>query len=263
MSEQAKNLLLVVDVGNTHTVFGAYDGEELIAHWRIASDHNRTSDELGALLKNLFNFAEISLSDIKSVAVGSVVPKLTPVLKEVAESYFQCEPFIVGPGMKTGISIKYEDPREVGADRIVNAAAAFFKFASPLVIIDFGTATTFDYVSGNGEYMGGMIAPGLSVSMDAMFDRASKLPKVELSRPPKVLGKNTLHSIQSGTLFGYACMVDGLVEKLSDELGVELLVIATGGLAQLLAPETKCIKIVEKHLTLEGLRILYEKNTRR
>lgn len=263
MTDRETSLLLAADVGNTHTVLGVYDGEELIEHWRISSNHNRTPDELGVLFKNLFSFAGIELSDIKKVAAASVVPKLTPAFKEAVGKYLQAELFVVGPGVKTGISIKYEDPREVGADRIVNAAAAFNKFKAPVIIIDFGTATTFDYVSEEGAYMGGMIAPGLTVSMEAMFDRASKLPKVELSRPPKVLGRNTLHSIQSGILFGYACMVDGLVEKLSEELGLKPFVIATGGLAPLVVPETKSVKIIDKHLTLEGLKILYEKNCRR
>lgn len=252
--------LLVIDVGNTHTVLGVYRGEVLLGHWRIASDPERTSDEIGVLLRNLFEIAGISLPDIQGVAISSVVPALTPVFVDVCREYFHREPVVVGPGIRTGMPIQYEDPREVGADRIVNAVAGYTRYRSALIIVDFGTATTFDYVSRDGSYQGGMIAPGLGISMEALFERASKLPKVELARPPRVLGRNTVNSMQSGILFGYAALVDGLIERLVGEVGGSPLVIATGGLAELIQPEAKRIDKVEKFLTLEGLRILHDRN---
>jgi type III pantothenate kinase len=252
--------LLVIDIGNTHSVLGVYRGEKLLGHWRLASESNRTPDEIGVLLRNLFQIASIACEEVHGIAISSVVPALTPVYVAVAREYFHREPLVVGPGIRTGMPIHYEDPREVGADRIVNAVAAYALHRSALVIVDFGTATTFDYVSQEGSYQGGMIAPGLGISMEALFAKASKLPKVELARPPRVLGRNTVHSMQAGILFGYAALVDGLIERLIAEVGGKPVVLATGGLAELLVSESKMIDRVEKFLTLEGLRILYERN---
>lgn len=219
MSDLGDRLLLAIDIGNTHTVLGVYRGGDLIAHWRIASEPQRTPDEMGVLLRSLFDLAEIRVTAIAGIAISSVVPALTPIYGEVARQYLHREPLVVGPGIRTGMPILYEDPREVGADRIVNAVAGYSKYRTSLIIVDFGTATTFDYVTPEGAYMGGMIAPGLAISMEALFARASKLPKVTLARPPRVLGRNTVNSMQSGILNGYASLVDGLIDKLSEEVG--------------------------------------------
>lgn len=260
MTQAAGSLLLVVDVGNTHTVLGVYRGPTLLGHWRVSSESQRTADEIGVLLRSLFELAGIDVAGIHGIAMSTVVPGLTPAYQEVARDYFHRDPLVVGPGIRTGMPIQYEDPREVGADRIVNAVAGYAKYRTSLVIVDFGTATTFDYVSEDGAYLGGMIAPGLTISMEALFSRASKLPKVALERPPRVLGRNTLHAMQSGILFGYACLVDGLIDRLTEEVGGDPVVLGTGGLAPLIAAETKRITHVEELLTLEGLRILYERN---
>jgi type III pantothenate kinase len=253
--------LLVVDIGNTHTVLGVYRGESLLGHWRLSSDPHRTGDEFGVLLRNLFAISGIEVAEIQGIAISSVVPALTPIFEEVSRDYFHREPLVVGPGIRTGMPIHYENPREVGADRIVNAVAGYEKYQTSMVIVDFGTATTFDYVNAEGAYQGGMIAPGLGISMEALFERASKLPKVPLARPPRVLGRNTVHSMQSGILFGYVGLVEGLVARFKAELTGDVKVIATGGLATAIAHETNCIDVVDSNLTLNGLRYIYELNS--
>lgn len=253
-------LLLVIDVGNTHTVLGVYAGNRLLGHWKVTSDPGRTAVEIGVLFRSLFELARVRSSEIRGIAIASVVPQLTPVLEEVGVEYFGCKPLSVGPGVRTGIDIQCEDPREVGAGRIINAIAGFERYRRDLIIIDFGTATTFDYVNGSGAFVGGIIAPGLTISMEALFQRTSKLPKVALARPPRVLGRNTLHAMQSGILFGYASLVDGLVERLATEVAGDPLVVATGSWAALIAGESKRIQKVEELLNLEGLRLLYERN---
>ncbi len=254
-------MLLVIDIGNTNIVFGIFEGREIISHWRIGTDRAKTSDEYGVLFRNLFEVKGINLRSIKGAAISCVVPQLLETLNCMLKSYFDVTPLIIEPGIKTGMSILYKNPKEVGADRIVNAVAAFDKYKRSIIIVDFGTATTFDCVSENGEYLGGAIAPGLIISAEALFGAASKLPKVEIVRPKTVVGKTTVHSIQSGLVYGYAGLVDGIVERIQKEMGTNPKVIATGGLAKLIAPESKTIDKVDEFLTLKGLRLIYEWNS--
>jgi type III pantothenate kinase len=253
-------VLLAIDVGNTNTVLGAYEGVKLRQHWRIETSHTRTYDEYGILLRQLFAFAGLDPAKVDAVAVSSVVPPLAFTLEQMSLRYFKVKPLYVGPGVKTGMPILYENPREVGADRVVNAVAAYERWRQGLVVVDFGTATTFDAVSQKGEYLGGAICPGIAVSMEALFRNASKLPRVEFIRPPHVIGKNTVASIQSGLVYGYVGLVDGICARMADELGFAPKVVATGGLASLVAGVSKAITDVDEHLTLDGLRILHERN---
>jgi len=253
-------LLLVIDAGNTNIVLGIYDGEQLLRNWRISTDKSKSADEYGILFNNLLVLTGIGLANITDIIISSVVPTLTGVLERLSRNYFGIKPHLVGPGIKTGMPIHYDNPKEVGADRIVNAVAGYEKFKAPLIIVDFGTATTFDYVNGKGEYCGGAIAPGLMISMEALFQKASKLPWVEIVKPPGVIAKNTVNSMQAGIYYGYIGLVDEIVGRMKRESRENPKVIATGGLAGLVAPESKTIDAVEEYLTLEGLRILYMRN---
>ncbi len=258
-------MILLVDVGNTNIVLGVHNGQEYIASWRISSDGNKTSDEYSIQVMQLFNVSGIDPKEIKGVIVSSVVPNIMHSLENMLKKCFCREPIIVGPGIKTGINIKYDNPKEVGADRIVNAVAAHEIYNKYAIIIDFGTATTFCALRKNGDYLGGCICPGIRISSDALFERAAKLPRVELEVPKNIICKSTVTSMQSGILFGYIGQVEYIVKKMKEEIKnsknkEEPLVIATGGLANLIAKQTDVIDIVDSDLTLEGLKILYEKN---
>ena len=256
-------MLLAIDVGNSNTVIGLYDKDTLLHDWRVRTEVDSTVDEYGMLILNLYRTAEINLKTIKSlkdIIISCVVPPMLNILEPLCEKYFKIKPLIVGPGIKTGMPIYYDNPKEVGADRIVNAVAAHEKYEDNLIIVDFGTATTFDYVTKKGEYMGGCIAPGIIISSEALFERASKLPRVEFSKPKSIIAKDTVSSIQAGIMFGYAGLVDGIVGRMKAEAKSNSTVIATGGVAKNIAPETKSIDVVDNMLTLEGLRIIYSRN---
>ena len=258
-------MLLVIDVGNTNTVLGLYSGEQLIHDWRIRTEIDHTVDEYGMLIFNLYQSSRMKTEELRAVSaiiISCVVPPMLNILEPLCVKYFNVKPLIVGPGIKTGMPIFYDNPKEVGADRIVNAVAAYDKYRQALIIIDFGTATTFDYISPKGEYMGGCIAPGIMISSEALFERAAKLPRVEFSKPKSVVTKDTVSAMQAGIIFGYAGLVDGIVERMKAEIKTKPLVIATGGLARLVASETKCIDKIEDMLTLEGLRIIYNLNSK-
>lgn len=255
-------MLLVVDIGNTNIVFGLFEAGALRQTFRASSDRKRTADEYGVLLRQMLELRGFSGGAVEAAIIASVVPPLTDSLAAAIRQAFAREPLIVGPGLKTGIPILYENPREVGADRIVNAVAAFDKLRGPAIVVDFGTATTFDCISPKGEYLGGVIAPGVQVSLDALLGHAAKLTGIEIAAPPRVLGRNTTHALQSGVVHGYASLVDGLVGRLKDDLAFDCAVLATGGLAPLIARHTSSIGEVIPDLTLDGLRILYELNCR-
>ena len=254
-------MLLVFDVGNTNMVLGLYKGKELIKYWRITTDKYKTSDEYGILISNLFQYENIDMNCVEDVIISSVVPDVMHSLENFCIKYCGVEPLIVGPGIKTGLNIKYDNPKQVGADRIVNAVAAIEKYGYPLIIVDFGTATTFCAISDKGEYLGGSICPGIKISSEALFHEASKLPRVELAKPGMTICKNTVSAMQAGIIYGYAGMVERLIDMIKKELGSDdVKVIATGGLSTLIDSETDSIDYIDKDLTLEGLKLIYEKN---
>lgn len=257
-------MLLVVDAGNTNIVIGVYNGKKLVGDFRISTTQIRTADEYGILLIDLLEKSNLNYEDIEAAAVSSVVPNIMYSLEHAVRKYFKTEPLVVGPGIKTGINIKYDNPKEVGADRIVNAVAGHEIYKCPLIIIDFGTATTFCSVGAKGDYFGGAITPGIKISSDALFEKAAKLPRIELVKPPAVICKNTVQSMQAGIIYGYVGLVDYIVNKMKNEMEAmgenNPYVVATGGLAKLIATESQTIKEVNSYLTLEGLRIIYEKN---
>ncbi len=257
-------MILVSDVGNTNIVIGIYDEKNLIAEWRLSTDPVRTSDEFGIQVYQLFDQNKMDPSEIQGVIISSVVPNIMYSLEHMFRKYFDVSPIVIGPGVKTGINIKYDNPKEVGADRIVNAVAAHELYKKPLIIIDFGTATTFCAVTKNGDYLGGTICPGLKISSEALFQKAAKLPRIELQKPESVICKNTVTSMQSGVINGYIGQVEYLVTRMKKEMMImgekEPLVVATGGVAALIAEDSPSVDLINRNLTLEGLRIIYEKN---
>jgi type III pantothenate kinase len=256
-----RQMLLVVDVGNTQTHFGTFRGDDLVEHWRFATVRDSTADELGAALRNLLELRGVGMADLEASIVSSTVPQLGPEWAAMAERYLNHEMLVVGPGIKTGMALRYDNPREIGADRLVNAVAAFEKTHGAVVVVDFGTAITYDPVSAEGEYLGGIITPGVEISMDALTARAAKLPRIDLAPPRMLIGKTTVDAIRSGIIYGFAAQVDGIVHRLRAELGEETETIATGGLAEHIVPFTETIDEIDDLLTLKGLKLLHERNS--
>jgi type III pantothenate kinase len=253
-------MLLAVDVGNTQTVYGLYDGERLAEHWRVTTEAERTGDELGVLVGRLLELRDVGFEDIGGVCLSSTVPPLVRAYEEFARDYVEATLLVLGPGTRTGLPISYDDPREVGPDRIANAVAARERYGAPCIVVDFGTSTNFDIVSAGGEYVGGVLAPGIEVSMEALFARAARLVKVDFTPPPSVIGKTTVAGLQSGLVYGFAGQVDGIVKRIRAEIGEAAPVVATGGLAELIAPHAETIDKVDPLLTLEGLRLVWDRN---
>jgi type III pantothenate kinase len=253
-------MLLAIDIGNTNITFGLYEGESLGPRWRIRTIHEKMPDEYGILMVQLFRHQNRHPQEVTGVAIASVVPPLTPVFEQVCQDYVGHTPLVVDAGVRTGVRIHYDNPRDVGADRVVDAVAVRAMYGAPACVVDFGTATTFDAVSAEGDYLGGAIAPGIGIAARALFERTAKLPRVELDRPPSPIGRNTPHSIQSGLLFGYVGLVEGMVARFKEELGADTHVVGTGGLAPVIARETDVIDVIDPWLTLHGLRIVYDLN---
>jgi type III pantothenate kinase len=252
--------LFCIDIGNTNVVMGVYQGVELLAHWRIATDHNRMADEYAMLILDLFDRAAQDPAAVEGVIMASVVPPLTGIFAKLSQRYFDQKPWVVGSGIRTGVRVRLDSPAEVGADRVVNAAAAYRRYGGPACIVDLGTATTFDILSVEGDYLGGAIAPGIGIAAEALFQRTAKLPRIDVVRPPTVIGKSTVQAMQSGLFFGYVGLVEGLLARFRSEMGPEMKVIATGGLAATIAAETPVIDVVDPWLTLDGLRLIWEMN---
>ncbi|MCT6926126.1 type III pantothenate kinase [Metasolibacillus sp.] len=255
-------MILVMDAGNTNIIFGIYDNHQLLQNWRIVTERSKTEDEYAMQLKAFFSHEGISFEQIEGIIISSVVPPIMFALQRMCEKYFHIKPLIVGPGVKTGLNIKYENPREVGADRIVNAVAALTEYGTgrPIILVDFGTANTYCYLNEKGDYMGGAIAPGIAISTEALYTRASKLPRIEIARPSQIVGKNTIAAMQAGIVYGFIGQVEGIVSRMKQQSKEEPLVIGTGGFAELIANETQLIDIVDPFLTLKGLYILYQRN---
>lgn len=253
-------MLLVIDIGNTNLTIGLYEGETLGWHWRLATDHNRMPDEYGMQLIGLLQHAGHNIKDLTGISLSSVVPPLTGRVTQACHEYLKKVPLVVDTGVKTGVRIRYEDPKAVGADRVCDAAAVMQHYGGPACVIDFGTATTFNALTKEGDYLGGAITAGINLAAEALYTRAAKLPRIDLQRPPNVIGRNTIHAMQSGLLFGYVCMVEGMVDRFRVELGPQMKVIATGGLAEIIAKETPVIQHIAPWLTLDGLRIIWEMN---
>ena len=253
-------MLLTIDIGNTNLTLGLYEGEALGPHWRLATDHARMPDEYGLQFLGLLEHAHCSVEDLTGIVLASVVPNLTGRVTQACREYLRQEALIVDAGVKTGVRIRYEDPRAVGADRVADAAAVKHMYGGPACVIDFGTATTFNAITKEGDYLGGAITAGVNLAAEALFTRAAKLPRIDLQRPPSVIGSNTVHAMQSGLLFGYVCMVEGMVARFRAELGQDMKVIATGGLAEVVARETEVVDVIAPWLTLDGLRIIWELN---
>lgn len=255
-------MIFVCDVGNTNIVIGVFENKNLRHHWRVATDRTKTEDEFGMLIHSLFSHEGLTFDRIEGVIISSVVPSIMFSLERMCEKYLNKKPMIIGPGIKTGLNIKYTNPREIGADRIVNAVAAIHEYGTPLVIVDFGTATTYCYVDEEGNYLGGAIAPGVNISTEALYTQASKLPRVEIAKPDQIIGKNTVHAMQSGIVYGYVGQVEGIVSRMIQQQQTKRrpIVIATGGLASLIANETTVVDVIDPFLTLKGLRLIYDLN---
>jgi type III pantothenate kinase len=253
-------MLLVVDIGNTNIALGLFKGNNLIQHWKIRTERDKTCDEYGIVLLNLLSLTHLDAESIKSVIISSVVPPLTPVFQELGQNLFKMKPLVVGPGLKTGMPILYENPQEVGADRVAASVAAFEKYGGPAIVVDFGTATTFDAVSAKGEYLGGSIAPGIQIAAEALYLKTAKLPRIEIKKPQHAIGRTTVTSMQSGLYFGYIGLVSNIIKEFSKELGEDIKVVATGSFASQIYPDLELIEYLEPFLVLEGLRIIHDRN---